>query len=276
MDSIRSTQVISSLGIPAGFRRRPPRGLLVAAFALCLWVPLAGAQTVSNKVAYTDWYPYTFSEESRATGFEIEIADAVFRSLGIQAAFIELPWRRCIESLEAGAVDAVVSMLDSDERRAYAIFPDESISSSVVMVTTLRDSSLQYEGHLSALDGHTVGVIDGFVYGGAFDRAPGIVKDTSRGPSMLLDKLMQGRNDAVIENRIVLSAYAAEAGVLYRLRFLEPPIVAQRLYLCFSRARGLEALDAAFSSELAAFKRTDAYAAILARYGLTPEAMGNP
>lgn len=240
---------------------------------MLVWVSLAGAQTVAVRVAYTDWFPYTFSAAGHATGFEIEIADTVFKSLGVKAAFVELPWRRCIESLEAGAVDAVVSMLDSDERRTYAIFPAESISSSVVMVTTLRESGLSFDGSPGSLRGGTVGIIDGFVYGDAFDNDPGIIKDTSRGTSMLLDKLVQGRNDAIIENRVVLSAYAAEAGVLARLRFLEPPIVSQRLYLCFSKARGLEALSAAFSSELAAFKRMPAYADILARYGLTPEAL---
>jgi polar amino acid transport system substrate-binding protein len=260
---------------PGGFMQGVRRALILASLlTLALALPaVARAGNATVRVAYTEWFPYTYSDDGQARGFEIDILTAVLGRMGLTPTFGAFPWKRCLAHLESGKTDLVVSMLKAPEREPYTIFPEEPISLSRTVFAARTDRVPAYAGDLEALRGLRIGVFLGFTYGPAFDAAEFLEKDPAVDTATLIEKLMARRDDLIAENQVVIKALARRMGVLDRLAFLAPPIHHQRLYVGFSRARGLEGLAGDFSRALKAFKESGQYRAVLARYGLAPEEM---
>ena len=234
------------------------------------WSIQAHAHNATVRVVYTEWYPYTYTENGRPEGFEIEILEAVLDSMQIQPDYQPLPWKRCLSSLETGAADMLVSMLYTEERSAFTLFPEENISESTTSFFVLAGNPITFDGDYANLQEYTVGVIRGFSYGEAFDHAEYLVKDNSTDIRTLLEKLLARRIDIAAENTLVATAEADDLGVLHEITFLTPPIHSQKLYVGFSRINGLEKFCKDFSSSLSAFKKTERYRTILEAYHVNP------
>lgn len=250
--------------------RRSTIILTALALLACLWPARpAPAKSHALMVVYTEWFPYTYSENGTARGFEIEVLREVLASMGRSAEFVEYPWKRCLASLAEGQADALVSLLKTPEREAFTIFPAEHISVSRTVFFTAAPPTgkpAAYNGTLEGLKGLRIGVIMDFSYGEAFDHADFLDKEPAVDVGILIKRVVNGRNDVAAENEAVAKASAARLGVRERLRFLDPPIHTQKLYVGFSRTRGLERLAADFSGALAAFKATPRYRDILRAY----------
>ncbi|MFH1033361.1 MAG: transporter substrate-binding domain-containing protein [Pseudomonadota bacterium] len=235
---------------------------------IMLWACPAGAANPRLRVVFTEWLPYTFQENGRAAGFEIDILQAVLKDMGLEAEFTSYPWKRCLAALRHGQADALVSLLKTPERQEYALYPQEHISLSKTTFFTAVDKQIAFDGSYGQLRGYTIGVIAGFSYGEAFDKAGYLRKEEVRDAEMLIRKVLSGRNDLAAENQAVVSGVALRMGVRDELRFLEPPIHTRKLYVGFAKAKRLQGLCREFSQALSQFKKTDAYQAILVKYGV--------
>ena len=89
----------------------------------------------------------------------------------------------------------------------------------------------------------------------------------------LIKKLLGGRNELSAENQAVVNATAIKMGVKEQIRFIEPPIHMQKLYVGFSKVKSLEKLCDDFSKSLAEFKTTEYYNTILKKNGIMPSQM---
>lgn len=225
------------------------------------------------RVVYTDWYPYTFTKNGEAAGFEIEIFKAVVRRMDYDATYSEFPWKRCLDMIKNGTADVVISALKTSEREEYITFPKSNISISRTVFVTTQNSSVRFTGKLSQLKGYSIGVIMGFTYGDEFDAASFLIKDEAVDARTLLMKLTRGRNDIIAENQAVILALAHDMGVESTVRVLSPPIHTQKLYAGFSKTSVGQSIVSEFSYQLEIFKSTNEYRAILLKYGLQPDTM---
>lgn len=243
--------------------------------ALCIMacVHFVAAEDVHLDVAYTKWFPYTYTDGAEASGFELDTFKAVCKRMGVGVSFQELPWERCLLQLEQGKVDAVISMLPTKRRQEYAIFPDENISVSKVAFFSLKESKVVFNGDYDNLKPYRVGVVRGFSYGEEFDHVKGMKKDYSVDTSMLLRKLLAGRDSLAAGNVFVIGAKAAEMGVKDDLKFYSPPIHSSKLYVGFSKKQATREFCDRFSEELKAFKQTDNYDVILRKYNIDKKDM---
>jgi polar amino acid transport system substrate-binding protein len=248
-----------------------PVFFLVIAFAALLFRgPLQAQAEQRLRVAYTEWRPYTYTEAGTPAGFEIEILTEVLAGMGVTPVFTSYPWKRCLAYLESGDADALVSLLKTEEREAYALFPEEPISVSKTSFFRLSDARTEYSGDLAQLKGRKIGVIAGFDYGPDFERASFLDKDASVDPRGLLTKLLLRRIDLAAENEAVFSAEAARQGASGKIVALSPPLQVRLLYVGFSKAKRLDEFSRRFSEALAAFKKTARYPRILEKYGAAP------
>ena len=238
---------------------------------LAVFVIVTGADAGPKRfnVVYTDWFPYTYTEKGKARGFELEIFQAVAAEMRIQAAYDSYPWKRCLLLLETGQADALVSMMKTCDRETYTDYPAEHISISQSVFFTQAGSAIAYNGNLEAMKNFNIGLIMGFSYGDAFDRADFLEKDPSPNTTILIKKLLAGRHPVAAENESVVSGYARKMGISDRIRILRPPIETERLYVGFSKTRHLQKLVERFSTALAEFKTSGAYQVILNKYGVT-------
>lgn len=241
--------------------------LLLTLLATGLFVPSTTCgQSKKILAVYTEWFPYTFQENGKASGFEIEIVEAVMKNMNKELEFRRYPWKRCLGSLKNGEVDLLVSLLKTEEREKFTYYPDNHISISRTVFFTGAGRSIEFNGSYEKLKGYRIGVIAGFSYGDAFDNAKYLTKDPVKYAKSLIRKVHYGRNDLGAENQAVISAYARKMEVLDNIRFLEPPIHTLKLYVGFSRAKGLKKLNADFSTSPGEFKSSEAYKKILRKY----------
>jgi len=244
--------------------------LCVISFVFLVSGEAAAARLRPEKltVVYTEWYPYTYGEESAAEGFEIDTFKSVMDKMGIKVEFLKFPFKRCLKMLEDGNAQVLISILKTPERQKYAIFPEEHISISKTLFFTKTDARVQYKGSFKNLKNHSIGVIAGFSYGKAFDNAAYLNKDEVLDAERLIKMVLGGRYEIGIEDQAVVKGVARKLGVERSVRFLYPPVHTEKLYVGFSRKAGLRRLAADFSKFLAQFKRTDEYKAILRKYGI--------
>ncbi len=239
---------------------------------VCIIIPLFSSGTANAAdypeellVVYTEWYPYTYKN---GKGFEIEIFKAVMDKIGVRVILKEFPFKRCLKMIETGTAHAVVSVLDTPDRRRYIIFSGEYISVSRTLFFTRKESKVRYTGSLKDLKTYSIGTIAGFSYGTEFDNAKSLRKEEVLDAERLVKLVLGGRYDLGIENQAVIKGVAQKLGVETSLRFLAPPVHSRRLYVGFSKAAKLEGLADKFSAVLTEFKKTDQYRAILKKYGI--------
>lgn len=242
-------------------------------FSIFVTPSVTNGQETHLRIVYTKWFPYTFEKNHNPSGFEIDILKAVLGKMNLTATFGLYPWPRCLKYLEQGKADAVISMLYTPEREQYTYYPDEYISISKTMLFKKAKSHITFNGAYEGLKRYTIGVIMGFSYGNDFDRAEYLQKDNAIDAKMLISKLLGNRNDLIAENQAVIAATALQMGVKDRIQSLEPPIHTQKLYVGFSKDRGLKKICHDFSIALREFKKTEHYKAILEKYGIMPSDM---
>lgn len=217
---------------------------------------------------YTQWEPYTYQENGKDSGFEIETVRAVAEKMGLHSKFEQLPWKRCLLVMENGEADALVSALKTPEREKFLYYPDEFISISKTVFFTKKGSPIEFDGSFEGLKNYTIGIIRGFSYGDAFDKAVYLKKEEVNDDDLLVKKVLAGRNELGAENLAVITASAKKMNGLGDIRFLEKPIHSQKLYVVFSKVRFLEKLGGRFSENLREFRKTEDYRKILEKYGI--------
>jgi polar amino acid transport system substrate-binding protein len=103
--------------------RRPFRRFAIPALlALSLALPLAAAPVKPLVLCYEDVMQRPWSTPS-GDGLNFELLRRVEKQLGEHFVYLPKPWRRCIEELRTGAVDAAIAAADAPERRRIGIYP---------------------------------------------------------------------------------------------------------------------------------------------------------
>lgn len=136
--------------------------LLPLAAALGPAAPAGAADTVAGRPAalvmcYEDVVQRPWSSPG-ATGLNFELLRRVERQLGERFVYAAKPWRRCIEELRLGSVDAVIATADSKARRsfaAYPLLPDGSADPARALFTDSVNVFLRAGGQ-GSWDGHTL------------------------------------------------------------------------------------------------------------------------
>jgi polar amino acid transport system substrate-binding protein len=242
--------------------------LMLIVMIVFICVSAGHAEQDMLHVVYTQWEPYTYQENDKDSGFEIETVRAVIGKMGLRSKFEQLPWKRCLITMEKGGADVLVSALKTPEREKFLYYPDEFISLSKTVFFTKKGSSIEFDGSFEGLKNYNIGIIRGFSYGDAFDKAVYLKKDEVNDTDGLVKMVLAGRNELGAENMAVITASAKKQGVLDNIRFLEKPIHSQKLYVVFSKVRALEKSGNTFSETLREFKKTEDYRKILEKYGM--------
>src|SRR5262245_5456732 len=104
--------------------------------------------------------PYVFQhpEDGRLVGFEVEIADALARRLGLRAEFIQNDWSMLIPSLERGDFDVAMNGIEvTDARRGRVAFSRPYYTFSETLVVRRGERGADALGDLR---GRRVGTLE--------------------------------------------------------------------------------------------------------------------
>jgi len=209
--------------------------------------------------------PYVFedpAEPGHLIGFEVEVADAVARELGVRAEFVQNDWSNLVPSLERGSFDVVMNGLEVTPARADTVlFTRPYFIFSAQLVTRRNDPEAS---SLDALEGHRVGTLaSSFSWDLLRERPLEVV--AYEGTEEPYADLRAGRVDGVLLDDIIATRY----GLVHPELHLTQD-VADGYYAVACRQRDPE-LCAAIDGALAAIAERGELRRILARWEIDNE-----
>jgi len=252
-------------------RSRPKRAFVTLLLALAFAPDTATAADLSAVKAQGElrWggdlqggEPYVFEDEhepGKLKGFEVEIADALGKELGVRAKFTQNDWSNLVPALERGDFDIILNGLEETPERQARLRLSAPYYTYGETLTIRAGSSYRT---LADLGGKRVGTLNQTVAHDLLRAAPleVVLYEGQQEPYMDLAK---GRTDAVLLDHVIADRYGC---VLKELTCL-PEDVARGHYVIGLR-RDAPELQTAVNGALAALKRRGELRRILEKWKL--------
>ena len=152
--------------------------------------------------------PYAFQDPydgARLVGFEVEIADALARRLGVRAAFVQNDWSTLIPSLERGDFDIILNGLEvTAARRERVAFTRPYYAFTETLVVRRDEGGLR---NLNDLRDRRVGTLAASFGFELLRATPGVDIVLYEGVEEPYIDLEQGRLDGVVLDNIIADRY---------------------------------------------------------------------
>ncbi len=151
--------------------------------------------------------PYVFGDPAhpgQRIGFEVEIAEAIAREMGVRAEFTQNDWSNLVPSLDRGSFDVIMNGLEVTPARADTVlFTRPYYIFSAQLVARRDDATVT---GLESLHGRRVGTLASSM---SFDilRESGVEVVTYEGTEEPYADLEGGRIDAVLLDDIIATRY---------------------------------------------------------------------
>jgi ABC-type amino acid transport substrate-binding protein len=219
--------------------------LTIGALILCVATARAvGSEEVRVVTfCYNDWPPYAALADGEAVGLSVDVLREAARRGGWRAHFVELPWKRCLQAVRDGEVDAVMDASDRPE------FVHGAVSFSVYTNTFwVREDDPLLVFAPAALAGRRLGLVTGYIYGDAMDalfNEYGMQIDRSVDDAMNIKKLSFGRTDVIVGDFVSTQRFVNAKQL--NLRVLQPSHSVDFLHTSFNPASAaiMQGVDAA-------------------------------
>ncbi len=150
--------------------------------------------------------PYVYDDPAKPghlIGFEVDIADAIAKELGVKAEFVQNDWSNLVPSLERGTFDMVMNGLEvTDARVGRVAFTRPYYVFAERLMARANDPSIT---DLASVKGKKVGTLSNSL---AFDILKGTAEPVIyEGTEEPYQDLQQGRTDAVLLDDIIAARY---------------------------------------------------------------------
>jgi polar amino acid transport system substrate-binding protein len=164
-----------------------------------------------------EWPPYNIKPGARP-GYAIEIAEAVFKPLGIPVEYRIMPWSRALEACKAGTISAVVGASKDDAEGL--VVPEGAIGVAVTHFFVLKGNPWRYEGIPSlatiavgnAQDYAITAEIDAYLAQHKADSKRVVIASGDTPLKTLMEMTKRKRIGTFLENPLVVASRTAEFG----------------------------------------------------------------
>lgn len=233
----------------------------------------AGAATACElAVGWEPWPPYQFeAEEGSISGLDGDLMNAIMAEMPCEASWVAATWKRQLEHLEAGKLDAALGASYTEARAAWGRF-SESYRQAVNQLVVRSDLGGQYgslQQFLAA--GHKLGVMKDYHYG---ENAMALVADAAYADQIEVTvaseanilKLTSERVDGILMDAFVAAHLIREMDVADKVASETIEVSTDDIYALFSRASVDADTVARFNAVLADLKADGTIEEIIARY----------
>ncbi|BCX12346.1 MAG: amino acid ABC transporter substrate-binding protein [Thermosynechococcus sp.] len=168
-----------------------------------------------------DGAPYVFYDpvqRSKLVGFEVDIAEAIARLMGVRSVFVACDYGQLFASLAANRFDMILNGWEvTAERQRIQLFSQPYYRYGQQIVVRAADTRFQQytatgEVTLANLAGMTVGTGVGYKAQVLLEEAPNIQTRTYRSALDCFDQLAQGRLDALLIDFPLVAYYVLGVG----------------------------------------------------------------
>ena len=125
---------------------------------------LISLNAFSMILAYVDFPPYSWQENGRAKGVQIQIVNSIFKNAHIELELIYLPFKRAYQDVKEGKIDGLFNFYQTPERMQWFDYSASFIKNPLVI---FKKNNRQID--INNLQGLKVGVMRGYTYGNEFD-----------------------------------------------------------------------------------------------------------
>lgn len=211
--------------------------MISLALVLALMSGTVQANEPTLTFATNYWAPYA-AEELPGYGLSSAIISEACKRTGLKIEFEFVPWVRAMEMTKSGKYDAFFNAYHSEYRaRTYAA--SEPYFQTQLVLCTLKESDIQYDGSTKSLYPYKLGVVRGYVNTAAIDNDESIKKDAADNDVLNLKKLLRGRVDLIAIDKyqalhLIKNNPTIEAD-MHDIKFLSPDLGKKSLYVMFSK-----------------------------------------
>jgi len=251
-------------GGDAGMVRR----ILLALLVVILSAGFCFAETKTITAASDPWPPF-MDPNSPTQGLAMEIVRAAFATQGYEVTMEFMPWARAEDKVKEGEIDILPNTWTTDKRKEYLLFSDPYATNDVKFIKRKGDP-FEYDG-LDSLAGKTVGIVRGYGYPEEFIKSDGFKRDEATESLTNVKKLVVGRIDLTLEDRIVLIDLLKkkEPKFLEEVEFTKNALTSQTLSVtCGLKNPRCHEIIEAFNKGLAEIKANGKFDEIMKKYGL--------
>lgn len=158
------------------------------------------AETGKLNVAVFIEPPYVDLVAKKLVGENIDIINLLTKSIGLEPAFIQCPFVRCLAMTKSGQADMLLGLSKSIDREKDLIFlnPPHFKQKKPLRFFTLKEKKQTIQ-HFSDLNSLLVGTLRGAAYFPLFDENQTIKKVELTSREQLVSMLLKGRIDTFLE-----------------------------------------------------------------------------
>ncbi|WP_072679449.1 transporter substrate-binding domain-containing protein [Arcobacter sp. LA11] len=107
-----------------------------------------------------DYYPFSFTEDSKEKGYVIDYTNLIAKKLGIEVRYVKnQTWKESIQDLKDTRIDILPMMKKTPEREMYAIFSTPLLETYIGIATLEKNIK---KASLETLSGKKVGILGGY------------------------------------------------------------------------------------------------------------------
>ena len=249
--------------------RRKTLGALFAA----LLAP-ARAAAPEFRLAYFETYsPLSFVENGAMRGILVDVLDAVLAGqLGLACRHEGLPWPRAQLRVEQGAADAMCTIATA-ERLAYAVSCEEPVLSAPTCIFVRAENPLlpafARAGSLEELRALKPAILSYSANGWAREKLKGFDVTWGGDFNSAMKMLVARRGDIMIENALTMAYTLQRTPGGGEIRMLPNRMDQANFQLLLGKNSPHVARRDDIRRALVQFKRTQQYADVFRRYGLS-------
>lgn len=233
--------------VPFAFQTRPRHRRAGCQAILFLLTGLLGGPATAGVVwsvcvDQVDWHPYIHFNQGQPQGSHIALMQAAAADIGVGLDFRAMPWVRCQLQAELGEVDAIATLVYSEQRAQVLEFPPEAtrtpspfaIDQIDDVVITLTESGYRFEGDLASLP-TPVRVPRGWAIA-PYLRENGVaVDDGAPNDHANMFKLVRDRRGSVVASRQNAERELAGNPAFAALQISAQPVRSLAYFVAFSR-----------------------------------------
>jgi polar amino acid transport system substrate-binding protein len=218
-------------------------------FTMLLALAASGAARAADaiRIAFEDKEqpPYYMGEGTAIDwakpGISVAIVKKAAEDLGFSADFKRQPWKRCLDDLKAGNVDAIFNSSFQKERQEYGVYPGGGTANSAQRITTIAYSLYRKKGNPVSWDGKAftnldgpIGAVAGYSIVGDLKKMSVAVEEANS-TDVNLKKLLAGRIPGVAAQDVTADQFLTHADFA-DLEKVKPPLVTKDYFVMLSRA----------------------------------------
>jgi polar amino acid transport system substrate-binding protein len=180
-----------------------------------------------------EYPPYTYMENGRMTGIDVDIVSEICRRLRVEATFEAMPWKRVLKTVKDGNAAGIPSIYHTEERTEFLHFSSEPLYFAKTVIFARKDNPVKISG-IEDTKGKTVGIMADYSYGSAFDEYAGMKKITCYEIKILARILDKGRINFAAADEMAYRFVSKNFGLRYNFKAVYT-LTENPLYAGFSK-----------------------------------------